>query len=148
MRLFPPPGGPSWLPPLLQSITRGLASTWDSPVKLQRLPTASLPTAADWPGGIVYDETTAGLKFSDGATWAAIGGGGGATPTLNEIPSGLINGANVTYTLAATPTAAGIALYLNGLRQKKTTDYSLATATITMVAAPATGDTLFADYFT
>jgi hypothetical protein len=43
------------------------------------LPTASLPTAADWKGGIVYDETAAAVKLSDGSTWAAVGGGGGVS---------------------------------------------------------------------
>lgn len=148
MKLFTPPGAPSWLDPLLRRIRQGLAEPWESPLRLQSIVTANLPPAADWEGGIVYDDTTSTAKISDGATWAAIGGGGGAAPTLNEIPTGLINGANVTYTLAATPSAAGIALYLNGLRQTVTTDYSLSGATITMVTAPATGDALFADYFT
>jgi len=72
----------------------------------------------------------------------------GTSPTLNEVPSGTINGSNVTFTLAAPPSAAGISLFQNGLLLKPTTDYSLSTATITMVAAPLTGDTLLANYFT
>lgn len=75
MRLLTPPGVPTWLPPILRSIKLGLAEQWDSPVKLQRLVTTSLPNAADWEGGLVYDSTTAGVKFSNGAAWASVGGG-------------------------------------------------------------------------
>jgi hypothetical protein len=77
MKLFTPPGAPSWLDPVLRRIRQGLGEPWDSPLRFQSLPTADLPTAADYPGGVVYDSTTTGLKLSDGATWAAVGGGGG-----------------------------------------------------------------------
>lgn len=92
MKLFPPPGGPSWLPPLLRSIREGLAQQWDSPVKLQRLATADLPAPADWEGGIVYDSTASGLKYSDGSTWSAIG----STGTGNDLS--VIDGGSSTGT--------------------------------------------------
>lgn len=79
MNLFPPPGAPTWLPPLLRRIVQGLAEQWGSPVMLKRLPTASLPTAADWPGGVVYDETTEEVKRSNGTAWASVGGSGGVS---------------------------------------------------------------------
>jgi hypothetical protein len=100
MRLFPPPGGPSWLPSILQSIQRGLADVWDSPVKLQRLPTASLPAAADWKGGIVYDETTSAIKLSDGVTWAAVGGGGGGVSDGDKGDI-TVSGSGATWTIDA-----------------------------------------------
>jgi len=51
-----------------------------SSVKLPNVATASLPAAAAAnEGNIVYDETTSSIKFSDGASWAAIGVAGGAT---------------------------------------------------------------------
>jgi len=66
----------------------------------------------------------------------------------NETPTGLINSSNVTYTLANTPSpAASLLLYLNGqLLTAGGVDYTLATATITMVNAPGTGGALKAWY--
>lgn len=63
-----------------------------------------------------------------------------------EVPTGLINSSNVTYTLANTPIAGSVHVYLNGIRMKTTGDYSISGTTITFVSAPQTGDTLIADY--
>jgi hypothetical protein len=53
----------------------------------------------------------------------------------SEVPTGTINGVNKVFVLANTP-AAGLKVYRDGLR---TTDYVLATATITFgTTAPAT----------
>lgn len=75
---------------------------------------------------------------------------GGSIPNFadNETPSGTINGSNVTFTLAHTPSPAGsLQLYLNGaLQQAGGGDYTLATATITFVTAPLTGSILIAWY--
>lgn len=68
------------------------------------------------------------------------------TQVLNEAPTGAVDGVNVAFDLANTPTAAGIALFLNGLLQTPTTDYTLAGDTITMLAAPLVGDVLLALY--
>ena len=59
----------------------------------------------------------------------------------NEVPTGTINGTNVTFTLAHTPAANSLRLYADGLR---TTNYTLAGHTITMGVAPTTS--LIADY--
>jgi hypothetical protein len=64
-----------------------------------------------------------------------------------ETPTGTINGSNVTFTLANTPTAGSVKLYLNGIRLKQgANDYSISGLTITMTTAPLTGDLLLADY--
>lgn len=66
-----------------------------------------------------------------------------------EVPTGSINGANTTFTLAHTPSpAADLQLYLNGqqLIAGAGADYTLATSTITMAAAPQTNDKLIAFY--
>lgn len=65
-----------------------------------------------------------------------------------ETPSGTINGSNTTFTLAHTPNpAASLSLYKNGQQiVAGGADFTLATATITMVTAPATGDVLVAYY--
>lgn len=73
-------------------------------------------------------------------------GGAGAIFVDAEVPSGTINGSNVTFTLAFTPTSGSLHLFLNGVRLRPTTDYAISVATITMVVAPDTGDWLYADY--
>jgi len=67
---------------------------------------------------------------------------------FNETPSGSLNGSNVTFTLAYTPTANTLKLYLNGIRLKSGAgnDYTISTNTITMTTAPISGDVLIADY--
>lgn len=64
-----------------------------------------------------------------------------------EIPTGTINGSNVTFTLANTPLAGSLALYLAGARQwnNGSGDYTLSGATITFANAPTVG-ALLADY--
>lgn len=65
-----------------------------------------------------------------------------------ETPSGSINGSNTSFTLANTPTAGTLKLYLNGIRLKSGAgnDYTISTNTITMTTAPISGDVLLADY--
>lgn len=72
----------------------------------------------------------------------------GVTPVYSEVPSGTINGSNVTFTLANTPTAGSVLLYKNGQRQLAGggADYTISGATITYNAAPLTGDQLLSDY--
>jgi hypothetical protein len=65
----------------------------------------------------------------------------------NEVPTGLINGVNVTYTLANNPNPdASLCLYHNGILEINGVDYTLSGVTITMNVAPITGDTLVAFY--
>ena len=65
-----------------------------------------------------------------------------------ETPSGTINGSNVTFTLATTPTAGTLKLYLNGVRLKSGAgnDYTLSTNIISFTTAPTSGDVILADY--
>ena len=66
----------------------------------------------------------------------------------NETPSGTINGANTTFTLAHTPSpAASLTCFENGVNQRAGgADFTLATATITYGVAPPTGSTLICSY--
>ena len=65
-----------------------------------------------------------------------------------ETPSGSINGSNTSFTIANTPTAGTVKLYLNGVRQKSGAgnDYTITTITITMTTAPVSGDVMIVDY--
>jgi hypothetical protein len=65
----------------------------------------------------------------------------------SEVPTGSVNGVNVTFTLANTPVTGSVQVFLNGVRQKLTTDYTIATGTITFVTAPYTGDDVTVVYF-
>ena len=66
----------------------------------------------------------------------------------NESPSGTINGSNVTFTLAHTPSpAASLNCFENGVQQRAGgADFTLATGTMTYGAAPPTGATLICNY--
>jgi fiber protein len=72
-----------------------------------------------------------------------------ANRITRETPTGTINGANTTFTLANTPTVGTEELFLNGilLEPGAGNDYTISGATITMLAAPLTGDRLKASYF-
>jgi hypothetical protein len=64
-----------------------------------------------------------------------------------EVPTGLVNGSNTSYTLSSTPhSAKSVRIYLNGIKQLYTTDYSVSGTTVTMVTAPATGQKIEAEY--
>lgn len=65
-----------------------------------------------------------------------------------EIPTGLINGSNVTFTLANTPVSGSEHVYRNGLLQESGAgnDYTISGATITFLTAPLTGDKIRVTY--
>lgn len=67
---------------------------------------------------------------------------------INEVPDGLINGSNVTYTLAHLPDGI-IRLYKNGQKLKITLDYTIIDQTITLVTPLVSDgyeDVLLCDY--
>ena len=78
--------------------------------------------------------------------------GGGGTPVTGqaiygEIPSGLINGSNKVYTSVNTYGTGQLAVFLNGVRQRRANDYNETTSTsFTMILAPLSGDSLSIDY--
>ncbi|MBI4911071.1 MAG: hypothetical protein HY820_46105 [Acidobacteria bacterium] len=66
-----------------------------------------------------------------------------------ETPAGLINGSNVTFTLANPPNpASSLALYRNGLLQEPGVDFDLSTNTVTFFSEskPQPGDSLKVSY--
>lgn len=67
------------------------------------------------------------------ASWATAAGS--VTFEDNEIPSGAVDGVNLTYTLAHTPTTGSLHLLKNGVEIYSPDDYSLSGTTITMVTA-------------
>lgn len=85
-------------------------------------------------------------------TWTGPGSAGTlmvSAGLIQEVPSGTVNGSNVTFTLANTPgTAGSVILKMNGIEliQGGGQDYTISGATITMATAPALGQKLYASY--
>jgi hypothetical protein len=78
---------------------------------------------------------------------------GGTAPSFvdSDSPSGIVDGSNLVFNLAAQPSPANsLAVYRNGMLQKSGQDYNLSGTTIQFVAAaaPQPGDTLLASYRT
>lgn len=63
-----------------------------------------------------------------------------------EVPSGVVNGVNLVFTLANVPAAGSLHLYAGGLRQSITIDYSLVGSNITFFVAPNAPAKIVADY--
>lgn len=65
-----------------------------------------------------------------------------------EAPTGAVNGANTTFTLANTPATGTLTVYLNGIAQEigAGNDFTLSGAVITYLTAPVTGDKVRASY--
>jgi len=66
----------------------------------------------------------------------------------NEVPTGLINSSNTTFTLAQTPIPDSLSVFLNGLLQVQgaSEDYTVSGNTITFIKAPRTNSHLIAIY--
>lgn len=100
-------------------------------------------------GDLDVSSGIAGLSLDNPEVAPATITRGGVTQTFfniatDEIPSGTINGSNVTFTLAHSPQTGTLDLYLNGVLQ--TSGYTLVGNVITMEIAPNPGSDLLADY--
>ena len=98
---------------------------------------------------------SSGLKVADGGITNTQVGAGAAIDyskldstdfVVGEAFAG--DGATTVFNLASTPILGKERLFLNGVRQRSGAgnDYTISGAAITMASAPATGDTLLADY--
>jgi len=67
---------------------------------------------------------------------------------LYENESANANGSNVTFTLAETPVANSVQVFLNGMIQEEGSakDYSISGTTITFAVAPSSGDIILIHY--
>ncbi|MFA5408702.1 MAG: hypothetical protein WC343_08035 [Bacilli bacterium] len=68
--------------------------------------------------------------------------------SMNEVPSGAINGVNVTFTILNTPIGGQIMLYLNGMYMSPGVgeDYTISGLTITMAVPLIAGDKIRTNY--
>ncbi|MBB1074468.1 hypothetical protein HUU62_08600 [Rhodoferax sp. 4810] len=72
---------------------------------------------------------------------------GAASKYKRETPSGVVNGSNTVFTLSTAPAAITVQVFLDGVLQDLTEDYSLSGSTITFVGAPVTDQKVRAIYF-
>jgi hypothetical protein len=92
--------------------------------------------------GYILASTALGVRY-----WIAPPTGGSGVGVVGEVPTGAIDGTNTTFTISKPFVAASLAVYLNGLRQRPTTDFTIADAThFVLTSAPITGDSLLTDY--
>ena len=64
----------------------------------------------------------------------------GSSTIARWVPTGVIDGVNAVFALPSVPVANGLNLYLNGIYQAPTTDYTLIGSTITFGTAPSLAD--------
>lgn len=107
---------------------------------------AVLPNSRQLKAGtnVTLDPTIPGeLKIN------SAGGGGGTSyiTETREIPVGIINGVNTTFTLANIPVGSSEQVFLNGLLQDtRSIDYSISGAVITFFIPPVSGDRILVTY--
>ena len=85
------------------------------------------------------------------ATWSTDDNSGVASADMvfNEVPAGTVNGVNTLFTLAAAALDdSHIRLYVDGVRQKESDDYTIAAASAITFSSnpPETGQNLLVDY--
>jgi hypothetical protein len=82
-----------------------------------------------------------------GVKWAAGGGGGALTQVYDEPPSGSIDGLNIVFTVLNAPNPpASLDLFLNGVEQRVSIDYTLTGNSIQFTIPPRPADNMYADY--
>lgn len=140
-----------------QIVTRQIKDAAITLVKLLALAKGSLITGNGTTNAALTVGTDGQLLSADstvaatGLRWVTFAG---LTPTnfvFSEVPTGTVNGSNAAFTIANTPTAGTVQVYVNGVRQKVGTgnDYTITGTTITFeagTAIPVTGDVIQVDY--
>lgn len=103
-------------------------------------------------GGTTISENITNLNFTGSGVSAAYSGNGVATLTVSGasgtiVDSEEVSGSGTTWTLANTPIAGTVKLYLNGMRAKlgASNDYTISGATITTTNSWSAGQVV-ADY--
>lgn len=88
-------------------------------------------------GALYFNTTTMRLRLYDGAAWQDT-----ATSSPASFSSNVYNGtgAQTDFTLSSTPASVdSVFVFISGVAQRPTTDYSISGTTLTFVAAPPLG---------
>ena len=112
-------------------------------IKLKRGTTT--PTTSDLVNGEVAIDTSA-KKFyiNDNGTIKEIGGGTAleAAALGGDVRSYNGDGSTVAYTVSSGADVENVLVFVNGVYQRPTTDYTVSSTTLTFVTAPANGDAI------
>jgi len=87
------------------------------------------------------------LVIYNGSIWQQAGASAASSTAAREVPSGSINGSNAIFAISNTPIANTLAVYLNGLLQNLTSDYTFSGVTITFIIAPGSGEDILTTYY-
>ena len=86
-------------------------------------------------------------------TWVSVDGmwepkaAAAVSVVVRETPAGTMDGTNKTFTLSFAPNpAAALTLWLNGVEQVPTTDYTISSAAVTYAVPPKSTDLMIAQY--
>ena len=111
-------------------------------IKLKR--GTSTPTTSDLAVGEVGIDTSA-KKFyiNDSGTIKEIGGGtsgDSSSPLSGDVRGYTGDGSTTGYTVTSGATVGNVLVFLNGVFQRPTTDYTVSSTTLTFGTAPAASD--------
>ncbi len=107
--------------------------------------TSSSNTLFIEPGALFINVTDQLLYSSNGTDYFIISGAGGGSANVSVISQTFVgNNTNTVFTLSTSANTSRTFIFLNGVAQVPTIDYSIANTTLTFVAAPANTDTIHA----
>jgi len=115
-------------------------------IKLKR--GTSTPTTSDLANGEVGIDTSAKkLYINDSGTIKLIGGSGsggvvGATVLGGDVRGYTGDGSTVAFTVSDGADVENVLVFLNGVYQRPTTDYTVSSTTLTFGTAPVNGDVI------
>ena len=111
-------------------------------IKLKR--GTGTPTTSDLANGEVGIDTSAKILYiNDGGTIKAIGGSSSSdstSPLSGDIRTATGDGSTTGFTVTSGATVENVLVFLNGVYQRPTTDYTVSSTTLTFGTAPANGE--------
>lgn len=150
----------------LESVINGAATWYTGKINkipeiilldgIGRMVTAGLVTDVPAANRFIYVKSTGQLRYAGptpGQEIVFMFAGSGqvinivGNEQVGEVPSGAINGVNVTFTLSNTPVPGSVKVFLNGQRLSIGIDYTIIGNIITMIVAPTLTEWILVDYF-
>ena len=114
-------------------------------IKLKR--GTGTPTTSDLANGEVGIDTSAKILYiNDGGTIKAIGGsssGDSSSPLGGDVRSYTGDGSTTGFTVTSGADVENVLVFLNGVYQRPTTDYTVSSTTLTFGTAPVNGENIF-----